>query len=74
MIRHRYPHKIIKLVNKKYYVIRIKMCVEDAINFCFTARNQARLVGPESTYQVVMKELLKLQETYLFTRLSANEY
>lgn len=50
------------------------MCVEDAINFCFTARNQAQLVGPESTYQIVMKELLKLQETYLFTRLSANEY
>ncbi|UXR45537.1 helix-turn-helix transcriptional regulator [Staphylococcus simulans] len=74
LIRHRYQHKIIKLVNKKYYVIRIKMCVEDAINFCFTARNQARLVGPESTYQIVMKELLKLQETYLFTRLSANEY
>ncbi|MGN5883645.1 helix-turn-helix transcriptional regulator [Staphylococcus simulans] len=74
LIRHKYPHEIIKLVDKKYYVIRIKMCVEDAINFCFTARNQARLIGPESTYQIVMKELLKLQESYLFTRLSNSEY
>lgn len=70
-ISHKYTHEIIKSVDKKFYVVRMKMCLEEAINFCFTARHQVRLIGPENIYQAVMKELLKLQEAYLFTRISS---